>query len=461
MSISNGAGGPATIGVTEYSLANASTVLTPKTTAVYLTPYIDLSAMAAGDQFRIRVYEKANGVQFVIWEGYPTGAQAQAFSLPAMQVSEGWDVTIKKIAGTDRAVGWSLHSDNSDANVASYASGQAPLQPTTVGRTLDVTVTGEAGIDWANIGAPTTVVALSGTSIKTSTDVATDVTTLLARLTAVRAGYLDNLSAGAVATAANLAIVAGYVDTEITTIITNLATAQADLTTLTGRITALRAGYLDNLSAGAVSTAALLATAQTDLTTLTGRLTALRAGYLDNLSAAIATAANLATAQTGITAIKAKTDNLPADPASAATNAASFAVVNTATTAIKAKTDGLPPDPADASDIAASFGTVNATLATIAGYIDTEVASIKATVEALPSAAAVAVAVLGATVEGTMTAARTLRALGRMLVWGKRAYTGTVPNSTITVRDKADTKTTMTIATTAVGWTSATMDDPD
>ena len=36
--------------------------------------------------------------------------------------------------------------------------------------------------------------------------------------------------------------------------------------------------------------------------------------------------------------------------------------------AIKAKTDNLPSDPADASDITASFGAVNTTLGTIAGY---------------------------------------------------------------------------------------------
>ncbi len=41
----------------------------------------------------------------------------------------------------------------------------APLQPTTTGRTLDVSSGGEAGLDWANIGSPTTTVALSGTSV--------------------------------------------------------------------------------------------------------------------------------------------------------------------------------------------------------------------------------------------------------------------------------------------------------
>lgn len=52
--------------------------------------------------------------------------------------------------------------------------------------------------------------------------------------------------------------------------------------------------------------------------------------------------------------------------------------VDTEVAAIKAKTDNLPSDPADASDIAASFSTVNSNLSTIAGYIDTEVAAIKA-----------------------------------------------------------------------------------
>ena len=56
--------------------------------------------------------------------------------------------------------------------------------------------------------------------------------------------------------------------------------------------------------------------------------------------------------------------------------------------AIKAKTDNLPTDPADASDIADSFTTVNSTLSTIAGYIDTEVAAIKAKTDNLPASPA-------------------------------------------------------------------------
>lgn len=42
---------------------------------------------------------------------------------------------------------------------------QVPLQPTVQGRTLDVSSGGEAGLDWANIGSPTTAQNLSATNI--------------------------------------------------------------------------------------------------------------------------------------------------------------------------------------------------------------------------------------------------------------------------------------------------------
>ena len=90
---------------------------------------------------------------------------------------------------------------------------------------------------------------------------------LESRLSATRAGYLDNLSAGAVA-------------------------LQASIDDLEGRLTAARAGYLDNLSAGAVAL-------QASVDDLEGRLTAVRAGYLDNLSAGAA--ALEATAQSILT----------------------------------------------------------------------------------------------------------------------------------------------------------------
>lgn len=46
---------------------------------------------------------------------------------------------------------------------------RSALRPTTAARTLDVSAGGEAGLDWANIGSPTTAVNLSGTTVSTLT----------------------------------------------------------------------------------------------------------------------------------------------------------------------------------------------------------------------------------------------------------------------------------------------------
>lgn len=45
------------------------------------------------------------------------------------------------------------------------------LSPTVADRTLDVSATGEAGVDWANVGSPTTTVGLSGTTVGVVTNV--------------------------------------------------------------------------------------------------------------------------------------------------------------------------------------------------------------------------------------------------------------------------------------------------
>lgn len=57
--------------------------------------------------------------------------------------------------------------------VSAYDPTKNPLSPTTPGRTLDVSSGGEAGIDLANVGSPTTTLNLSGLTIKNSTDVKT------------------------------------------------------------------------------------------------------------------------------------------------------------------------------------------------------------------------------------------------------------------------------------------------
>jgi uncharacterized LabA/DUF88 family protein len=84
------------------------------------------------------------------------------------------------------------------------------LQPTTWGRTLDVSSGGEAGVDWNNIGSPTTTQNLSGTTVKTATDVETKIgtpsnlgggATLAANLSDIEAQTDDIGAAGAGLTA--------------------------------------------------------------------------------------------------------------------------------------------------------------------------------------------------------------------------------------------------------------------
>ena len=58
------------------------------------------------------------------------------------------------------------------------------IKPTAAGRTLDVSAGGEAGIDLANIGSPTTTVNLTGVTIKTATDIETDTQDIQNRLPA-------------------------------------------------------------------------------------------------------------------------------------------------------------------------------------------------------------------------------------------------------------------------------------
>src|SRR5262249_2281067 len=103
--------------------------------------------------------------------------------------------------------------------------------------------------------------------------------------------------------------------------------------------------------------------------------------------------------------------------------------VDTEVAAIKAKTDNLPSDPADASDIAASFSSIAATLTTIASYIDTEVAAIKAKTDQLTFTSAGLVdanaLALDAVVEGAYTLKQYMRAFAAALLGKASGLEGT------------------------------------
>lgn len=110
MAITEAFTGSPTVGTTEYSVVNGSTTLTASTAAGVYQLFADLAAMAAGDEFQIRIYEKvqSGGTQRVVYQSNLVGVSpAPAWASPSLLLLNGWEMSLKKIAGTDRAIPYS------------------------------------------------------------------------------------------------------------------------------------------------------------------------------------------------------------------------------------------------------------------------------------------------------------------------------------------------------------------
>ena len=130
-----------------------------------------------------------------------------------------------------------------------------PLAPTVAGRTLDVSVGGEAGVDWANVGTPGSTVSLSATTVNLVTTVTT-LTNLPAitanwltaaglaadAVTEIQAG-LSTLDAAGVRSAVGL--VSANLDTQLSTIDDFLDTEVTAIKTQTDKLTFTVSGQVD------------------------------------------------------------------------------------------------------------------------------------------------------------------------------------------------------------------------
>lgn len=174
------------------------------------------------------------------------------------------------------------------ASIAGYALAtfsilnRSALRPTTPGRTLDVSSGGEAGLDWANVGSPTTVVGLSGTTVKTATDVETDTVDIQARLpAALVSGRMDSNTqamATGVITAAKFA--AGAIDAAA--IATDAITAAKIAADAIGA-SELAADAVTEIAAGiTIPSAATIADAVWD-EVMSGHVAAGSAGYFQKI----------------------------------------------------------------------------------------------------------------------------------------------------------------------------------
>lgn len=94
-----------TVGTTEYSLTNASTTIATQTTAGYFSILVEIPSIAAGDEFEVAVREKTltGGTQHRTVIANLVSGQVPFYGIPIV-LGVGWDYTIKKLTGTDRAV---------------------------------------------------------------------------------------------------------------------------------------------------------------------------------------------------------------------------------------------------------------------------------------------------------------------------------------------------------------------
>lgn len=102
----------ASISTNEYSLPADTTsgVPTAQTTDGIYQIFIYISGLTTGDTFEIKIYEKvvSGGTQRLIDSFRRSDLQSPAIVIPALILLHGWDITIKKISGTDRTVEWSI-----------------------------------------------------------------------------------------------------------------------------------------------------------------------------------------------------------------------------------------------------------------------------------------------------------------------------------------------------------------
>jgi len=103
--------GSETVSTTEHSMTTDTSGPDTDTTVGCFQAFIDLSALLAADVFEFRVYEKARAAdtQRLAYYARFTNAQgAPLYVSPTMILGAGWDMTLIKVSGTDRAITWSI-----------------------------------------------------------------------------------------------------------------------------------------------------------------------------------------------------------------------------------------------------------------------------------------------------------------------------------------------------------------
>lgn len=103
--------GTAAIGAIEWSLSTSAPGAHADTNAGIYQAFIDLSAMQAYDVFEFKCYEKTRSgdTQRVVFSANFEGMQSEPIAVtPTLILGVGWDMTLTKVSGTDRAINWRI-----------------------------------------------------------------------------------------------------------------------------------------------------------------------------------------------------------------------------------------------------------------------------------------------------------------------------------------------------------------
>jgi len=115
MTVSVAFSGSETVSTTEWSLTTDTSGPDVDTTAGTYVCFLDLSAMADGDSFEFRVYEKvlSGSTQRVVMRQLFVNSQGTNdanWMSPPFPLLQGWDMTLLKVGGTDRNIDWSIRT---------------------------------------------------------------------------------------------------------------------------------------------------------------------------------------------------------------------------------------------------------------------------------------------------------------------------------------------------------------
>lgn len=217
----------ATISTTEYFVVADSTTASYQTEDADVEFWFDPVNIAAGDEFYIRVYDKVNGgTAACVWFARPIGAQPCLIKSPRLTLAEGWEASIQKIAGTDRAIGWSIRK---------FTEGETVITGSISANAITATAIASDAITAAKIADGAIDAGALAADCITAAKLAADVTTELQSGLATSA-QVDTLEASAAAIEADTqdiqgrlpaALVSGRIDASVGAMAANVLTAAA------------------------------------------------------------------------------------------------------------------------------------------------------------------------------------------------------------------------------------------